>query len=191
MKTMTPREQRLAKISAFCLMAAITYFILDRQLKQYRSLREQGNALRLEATRQAELIAREPELWQQLENIRVQLPSHPLSKDLKPEFARRLDALTNSSGLQLTTVTPRPEIFLEELGLYQSTFRCKWKGSSRQLIQTLVELQNQGLGADIRELMIQNRTGSSEGLTGTFTLDFIYTRIPDASSEEISEGSPS
>jgi hypothetical protein len=158
------------------VFVGLSYFILDRQLTRYNEIREEALAVRIETTRQNELLARQPELLEQLASIRSQLPIHSLNQDLKSEFARQLESLSSQSGLQLTGVTPLPENFLEDLELYRSTIRCTWKGSSNQLIQFLVELKTLGAVADIRELRIQNRTGLAGDLSGTFVLDFVYTR---------------
>ena len=176
MRTLQPREVRLARITLIVLFLGLTYVIVDRQQTRHGELREQWLTARLDEARQRTLMQREPELRRQLNRIRAEIPVHPLEKDLKSLFAREVQDLSQSSGLRITGVTPRTEELLENLDVYQYSVRCTWEGTSAQLIDFLVELHALGAVADISELRIQNRNGLAESLSGSLMLDFVYTR---------------
>lgn len=184
MRALQPREVRLARITLIVLFLGVTYLIVDRQQTRHGELREQWLTARLEEARQRTLLQREPELRNQLSEIRAELPVHPLDQDLKSLFARQVENLSQASGLQITSVTPRPEEALEDLDVYQSTLRCTWEGTSEQLVEFLVRLHDLGAVADISELRIQNRNGLAESLSGSLMLDFVYTR------EDLPAGTP-
>lgn len=178
MRPLSPREIRLSLITAAVLILGLSYLIIHRQLKNLRTFERREMSARVERKRQSLLLEARPRLIEQMTLVKGQLPRHPESQDLKSEFARQVQSLANRSGLRLTGLTPDPESFLEDLQLYQSSLRGSWSGSSENLVNFLHLLHAQGAVADIRELRLRNRNGLSNTLTGTFVLDFVYSRIP-------------
>jgi hypothetical protein len=178
MRTLQAREIRLALITAGVIVVAVSYTILRNQIQNLGELNRKELRAKVERLRQTQLLAQRPELIVKLESIKGQLPRHPEGQDLKSEFARQVQTLANQSGLRLTGLTPDQESYFEDLKLYQSSVRCSWSGSSENLVSFLHLLNQQGAVADIRELRLRNRSGTSTTLSGTFVLDFVYSRIP-------------
>lgn len=178
MRALTSREIRLAILTGIVLVLGITYLFVQSQRVKISELKRQKSNARVEQIRQQNLLRTQPQRIQELETIRGQLPRHPEGRDLKSEFARQVQSLSSQSGLRLTGLTPEDEAYLEELKLYQSSLRASWSGSSGQLLSFLHRLHQLGAVSDMRELRIRNRSGMSDSLSGTFTLDFVYSRIP-------------
>lgn len=176
MKKLTPREVKLAIAAGVFLFIGITYLVLNNSLNRHAALEEQWMSGRVTAAQQENLLAQKPNLLLELEDIRSELPVHPVDKDLKSTFSRQLEDLSRMSGLRLTGRTPRPEDYLEELDLYMTVIRCTWEGSSEDLVEFLYQIQQLGAVADVRELRIQNRKGLAESLSGSLILEFVYAR---------------
>jgi hypothetical protein len=178
MRALTSREIRLGLITVIVVIGGISTLLLQTQLQHIRDLKRQKAGAQVEQLQHQNLIRTQPRRIEELETIRGQLPRHPEGRDLKSEFARQVQSLSSQSGLRLTGLTPEDEEYLDELNLYQSSIRGSWSGSSQQLLSFLHRLHQLGAVSDIRELRIRNRSGMSDTLSGTFTLDFVYSRIP-------------
>ncbi len=183
MKKLNAREMRLSLITAGVILLGLSYQILNSQLTRLKGLKRQELSARVERKQQQELLAQKPELIEKLSTVKGQLPRHKEGQDLKSELARQVQSLANKSGLRLTGLTPDTEIFLEELDLYQAAVQCSWSGSSKSLVAFLYQLNELGAVADIRDLRLRNRSGTSNALSGTFVLDFVYSRVPPAEIE--------
>ena len=190
MRALNPREVKLSLITAAVIVLGLSYVVINSQLQKLKTLHRKEMTAKVERKRQSLLLEARPELIQQMESIKGQLPRHPEGKDLKSEFARQVQSLANRSGLRLTGLTPDPETYFEDLLLYQSSIRGSWSGSSENLVNFLHLLHAQGAVADIRELRLRNRSGLSNTLTGTFVLDFVYGRIPVAASTPAIDAPP-
>ncbi|MDF3130724.1 hypothetical protein P0Y35_16055 [Kiritimatiellaeota bacterium B1221] len=180
MKKLNAREVRLSLITGGVILLGLSYQILNSQLTRLKGLKRQELSARVERRQQQDLLAEKPDLIEQLSTIKGQLPRHPEGQDLKSELARQVQSLANKSGLRLTGLTPDAEVFLEELELYQAAVECSWSGSSKSLVAFLHQLNELGAVADIRDLRLRNRSGMANTLSGTFVLDFVYSRVPPA-----------
>jgi len=195
-KSLSTRELRLAAITLVVMLAGGTWTVARSQWTRLREMDQRAEAALLEQRRQRNMIRKRPELIRRLQEVRGQLPRHPEDKDLKPEFARQIQALAGRSGLQLTGLTPDPEEALPELNLYRSALRGTWTGSPEEVVAFLFQLQQLGAVADVRELRARDRSGNAKGLGGTFLIDFVYARIPggepdagiDTSSQSSNDG---
>ncbi|MGA0368652.1 MAG: hypothetical protein ACO3N7_04295 [Kiritimatiellia bacterium] len=190
MKKLSPREIRLCIITGAVLLAGLSFVLLQRQFENLKGLERRELSARVERKQQIELLAQRPELVERLAAIKGQLPRHPEGQDLKSEFARQVQNLSNQSGLKLTGLTPDSEVHLEDLQLYQSSVRCTWSGSSEDLVRFLHRLNAMGAVADIRELRLRNRNGMSTTLSGSFVLDFVYSRVPPADLQAVIDSPP-
>ncbi len=190
MRSLSSREIRLAALTAIVLILGMTYLFVQSQLVKIRDFQRLNSSAQVEQIRQQHLLRTQPQRIQELETIRGQLPRHPEGRDLKSEFARQVQSLSSQSGLRLIGLTPEDEAYLEELKLYQSSVRGSWSGTSEQLLSFLHRLHQLGAVSDIRELRIRNRTGMSDSLSGTFTLDFVYSRIPVSESNPTVDTTP-
>jgi Tfp pilus assembly protein PilO len=190
MRALNPREIKLSIITAAVIVLGLSYVVINSQLQKLKTLHRKEMTAKVERKRQSLLLEARPELIQQMESIKGQLPRHPEGQDLKSEFARQVQSLANRSGLRLTGLTPDPETYFEDLLLYQSSIRGSWSGSSENLVKFLHLLHAQGAVADIRELRLRNRSGLSNTLTGTFVLDFVYGRIPVTASTPAIDAPP-
>lgn len=177
-RALTHREIRLATLTGIVLVLGISYLFVQSHRAKIQDLQREKSSAQVEQIHQQTLLRTQPQRIQELETIRGQLPRHPEGRDLKSEFARQVQSLSSQSGLRLTGLTPEDETYLEELKLYQSSIRGSWSGSSEQLLSFLHRLHQLGAVSDMRELRIRNRSGMSDSLSGTFTLDFVYSRIP-------------
>jgi len=184
MRALQPRELRLAVITALVAVIGFSVVFLRARIELMRHLSGQRLSMEVQSRQQDRLLESQPVLIQELERIRGQLPRHPEGRNLQPEFARQVQALASHSGLRLTGLTPENEIHLEEIDLYQSSLRASWSGTSEQLIAFLHRLHQLGAVADIREIRLRNRSGHSDGLSGTFTIDFVYTRVENEDSAQ-------
>ena len=180
MRTLSQRELRLAMLTGLVVVAGLTWTVVRGQLTELREARQREESAQLEQLRQQGMMRKRPDLIRQLQIVRGQLPRHPEGRDLKPEFARQVQALAGQAGLQLTGLTPEPEEALTDLGLHRSAVQGSWSGPPEAIIGFLVELQQLGPVADVQELRIRNRSGNRPELTGTFTLEFVYARIPES-----------
>ncbi|MDA3873183.1 MAG: hypothetical protein PF795_04415 [Kiritimatiellae bacterium] len=190
MRSLTSRETRLATLTGIVLVLGITYMFVQSQLAKIREFKQLKSSAQVEQIRQQNLLRTQPERIRELETIRGQLPRHPEGRDLKSEFAQQVQSLSSQSGLRLTGLNPENEEYLEELKLYQSSVRGSWSGSSEQLLSFLHRLHQLGAVSDMRELRIRNRSGMSDSLSGTFTLDFVYSRIPVSETNPTVDSTP-
>jgi len=189
MRTLSARELRLAVATVVVVAAAITFFTVRGQLETWKELKRQRVSAELKLFRQAELLNRRPELLRNFQRIRAQLPRHVEGRDIKSELSRQVQTLAMKSGLQLTGLTPEPEEFLPELDLYEMSIRCTWQGAPENLVDFLHRLHQLGAVTDIQELRLRSRSRNATELSGTFTLDFAYTRT-GAAEEETSATPP-
>jgi hypothetical protein len=189
-RSLTSRETRLATLTGIVLVLGITYMFVQSQLAKIREFKQLKSSAQVEQIRQQNLLRTQPERIRELETIRGQLPRHPEGRDLKSEFAQQVQSLSSQSGLRLTGLNPENEEYLEELKLYQSSVRGSWSGSSEQLLSFLHRLHQLGAVSDMRELRIRNRSGMSDSLSGTFTLDFVYSRIPVSETNPTVDSTP-
>ena len=190
MKNLSQRELRLAMATGIVVVCGITFMVVQTQLLQLKELVERDEDAQLAKLRQENLIGKRPDLMRELQVIRGQLPRHAEGQDLKPQFSRQVQSLAGSSGLKITGLTPEPEETLPELELYRSAVTCNWSGKPEELIDFLVRLQQLGPIADVRDLRIRNRASRGEGVSGTFTLEFVYARVPETDLQPERNSSP-
>lgn len=183
----SPREMKLACAAAAAVLLGLTAVVLNRQVSRLREVRILKNEAQREVFRQQRDLMRRPELLQQLERVRAQLPRHPEGRDVRSEISRQIQALAQQSGLRLTGLTPEPEEVLEEMGLHQLTIRCTWSGSPEALVGFLVRMQALGPVMDVRELRSRVAARPGEALSGSFLVDSAFSRVPATQLSEPSD----
>lgn len=189
--TLTPREMKLLGAAAATVLLGLTAVVMNRQAGRLREVRVLKAEAQLEVFRQQRDLMRRPELLQQLERVRAQLPRHPEGRDVRSDISRQIQALAQQSGLRLTGLTPEPEEILEEIGLHQLTIRCTWTGSPEALVGFLVRMQALGPVMDVRELRSRASTRPGEELSGSFLVDSAFSRVGAADlSEPSANGTP-
>jgi hypothetical protein len=176
--SLSKREMRLAMITLGVVLLGLTYLLVEHQQERLREVRREITAAQLESLRNQRELQRRPELLQKLERVRAQLPQHPEGRDVRAELSRQIQSLAAQSGLRLTGLTPEQEERLPEIDLYQLSIRCTWTGTPEALVGFLVRLQALGAVMDVRELRVRASTRPGEPLTGTFTVDCAFSRIP-------------
>lgn len=174
---LSPREIKLAGMTAAAVLMGLTAVVLNRQVTRLREVRVLKNEVQLQVFRQQRDMMRRPELLQQLERVRSQLPRHPEGRDVRSDISRQIQSLAQQSGLRLTGLTPEPEEVLEEIGLHQLTIRCTWTGTPEALVGFLVRMQALGPVMDVRELRSRASTRPGETLTGSFLVDSAFSRV--------------
>jgi len=189
MKSLTQREIRLAAATVVIVLLGITWMVVQARVAFMREAAERRDAALLESRRQEVLLQKRPDLLQEFQMIRGQLPRHPEGQDLKPEFARKVQSLAEQTGLELTALTPEPEEGLQDLDLYRSAVQGSWSGTPPQILGFLYQLQQLGAVADVSDLRVRKRSRRSEELSGNFLIEFVYARIPP--SVEDAEATPS
>lgn len=185
--SLSAREMRLAGLTGAVVLLGLTVLVGNRQLERWRLLLGRKAAAQVAGFRQERELMRRPELLQQLERVRAQLPRHPEGRDVRSEISRQLQALAQQSGLRLTGLTPEPEVVLEEMGLHQLTIRCTWTGSPEALVGFLVRLQALGPVMDVRELRSRRSSRAGEELSGFFLVDSAFSRVEAAALSEPSD----
>ncbi len=185
--TLSPREMKLLGATAAAVLLGLTAVVLNRQVTRLREVRVLKAEAQLEVFRQQRDLMRRPELMQQLERVRAQLPRHPEGRDVRSDISRQIQALAQQSGLRLTGLTPEPEEVLEEIGLHQLTIRCTWTGSPEALVGFLVRMQALGPVMDVRELRARASARPGEALSGSFLVDSAFSRVDTAQLSEPSD----
>lgn len=186
---LNPRELRLAFVTLAVVFLGLGFVVLKNQLARLRDLNEQESSLQLRLLRDARELGRRPELLQALQRIRAQLPQHPVDRDIKSDLSRQVHALAVEAGLTLTGLTSDPEERLEDIDLHQMAIRCSWTGTPEQLLGFLHRLHLLGAVTDLRDLRLRASPRANEGLTGSFVLDFAFSRVtPTAPSSTADSG---
>jgi len=190
MRPISQREFRLLLVTVSLVLLGLTWLVVRGQLDSFAQLRERKDAAELTALRQQTLLQRQPELIESLEQIRNELPRHPVGQDLKSTFTRQVQSLAQLSELQVTSLTPDPEELLEELELYRTAMRGSWEGMPPAIVGFLFELQELGAVADIQDLRVRNRSGREPSLSGSFVIEFVYVRTPQSDRDEEADSPP-
>lgn len=176
--TVSPRELRLALATLVVGLLGLSSLVWSRQLQRLREIRQDTAQMQLQQIRNQRELFRRPELLQQLERVRAQLPSHPAGQDVRSDLSRQLQRLAQQSGLRLTGLTPEAEEELPGIGLNQLAIRCTWTGTPEALVGFLVRMQLEGPVMDIRELRARASTRPGESLSGSFIVECAFTREP-------------
>lgn len=190
MKKMSSREQRLLSTTALVIVVMLSWMIVRRQLDAQRDRSRRLQSAQSQLALQEEAMNMRPTWIAELQRIKGQLPRHPLGVDLKAGLSREVQNLAAGSGLTLTNLTPEEEVYLENLDVYKTSIRCGWRADSQELVSFLVRLQQRGPVLDVESLKLRKGAGRNKQMTGTFTLDFVYSReestgTEPASTEEI------
>lgn len=188
--SMSKRELRLSMVTLGVLLAALSYLLVEHHQARLAEARRETNALKLELLRNERELMRRPDLLQRLERVRAQLPQHPEERDVRADFSRQVQSLAGQSGLRLTGLTPEQEERLPDIDLHQLSIRCTWTGSPEALVGFLVRLQNLGAVMDVRELRGRASPRAGEQLTGSFTVDFAFSRVSPSPPSETSDPEP-
>jgi Tfp pilus assembly protein PilO len=119
-------------------------------------------------------LERREEWEKQLETFRGQLPSHPATKEVTAELLKSLEQTARKHSLTLLRREPEKEKHVGDL--YEVAIRCTWQGDLGAVVHFLYAIQMQGAILDVRQLTVKPAKGDSEMLTGSFTVDYAYTR---------------
>jgi Tfp pilus assembly protein PilN len=185
MRPLQPRETRLALAVVLLLLGFVSYTVVKGRLATLDNLDERRARLEMDLAFQEEALKMRPEWLQSLQSIRAQLPRHPVGRDIKSLLSRQVQSLASGSGLTLTDLTPEPEEFLANLELHRTAIRCRWRGSPEALVGFLVRLQDLGAVTDVRELRLKSEGRGRPMLSGSFVLEFVYSR-EDTAPETVS-----
>jgi len=185
------REQNLLVATVAVLLLGLSYWVFTRQVQRLRDVRQQTQQARLQVYRnQRELMGR-PELLENLERVRAQLPRHPEGRDVRSELSRQVQSLAQQAGLRLTGLTPEQEEAIPGIGLQQLAIRCTWTGTPEALVSFLVRMQALGPVMDIRELRSRASATGGAPLTGSFIVECAFSRIPLSPREPSDPGNES
>lgn len=169
------RELVLGWFTLVVVLLAGTYWFVAPRVSAWK-----------ESTQRMEDIAREIQLtrhrieqrptWEgRLSELRGQLPSHDMSKEVTAELLKNLEQTAREHGLSLLRREPEAEENRGD-GLYEVAIHCTWEGELSALVHFLYAIQMQGVILDIRQLTVTPTQGPGESLKGSFTVDCAYTR---------------
>ncbi len=175
--TLSRREMRLLLATLAVVLLGLGFVIGKNQLRRLSEVETELAAARLRSFRNERALGGRPDLLQALARIRAQLPRHAVGREVTSELSRQVQALAAEAGVRLTGRTPEAEESLEDIGVHQMSIRCSWTGTPENLVGFLYRLQLLGAVADLRELRFRASPRTAEGLSGTFTLDFAYSRV--------------
>ncbi len=175
---MSRRELRLLIATSLIVLAGLSYLLLAHQSAKLAEIRRQHVAAELEYTQNQVELMRRPELLQNLERVRAQLPRHPEGRDVRSDVSRQIQYLARQSGLTITGLTPEQEEPLPEMNLNQLSIRCSWNGPPEALVGFLIQLQSLGAVMDVRELRFRASARDGYQLTGSFIVDSAFSRVP-------------
>ncbi|MCC5849695.1 MAG: hypothetical protein JJU29_16550 [Verrucomicrobia bacterium] len=188
---MTRRELQLLIATALIVLAGLSYLLVGHQTAKLAEIRRQSVAAELEYTRNQVELMRRPELLQNLERVRAQLPRHPMGRDVRSDVSRQIQSLARQSGLTLTGLTPEQEETLPEINLNQLSIRCSWNGTPEALVGFLIRLQSLGAVMDVRELRFRVSPRDGNQLTGSFIVDSAFSRVPADTTASTDSATPS
>jgi len=185
------REQNLLLATVSVLLLGLSYLVFTRQIQRLKEVRQQTQQAQLQVFRNQRELMRRPELLQNLERVRAQLPRHPEGRDVRSELSRQVQTLAQQSGLRLTGFTPEQEEMIPGIGLNQMAIRCTWSGTPEALVAFLVRMQALGPVMDIRDLRSRASTRPGESLAGSFIVECAFSRIPVTPREPSDPGNES
>lgn len=179
------REAVLAWGAVVVLTLGATWWLGQPALKEWKDFAGQRDALDRRQRSAARLLEDQPEVEQRLADLRKQLPSYPVGRDVTAELMRILERTARDHRLNLLRREPEREKSAGEL--FEVAIQCTWEGDLEGVVRFLYALQNQSVILDIRQLTVNPSPGQPGRLRGTFTLDCAYSREPAAAA---TEGSP-
>lgn len=170
------REKRLALITLVALWLGGTYWVGEPRFFEWRQNQEQIATLQQQREHLERLLERSDDLTDRLEELRKDLPRHPIGADVTSQLLRNLERFAEENNFLLTRREPEAERRLGELDVYELGITCSWDANLSALVRFLYALQSQGANVDIRQLTVAPVQGSPERLRGNFTVDYAYSR---------------
>jgi len=171
------REMNLLSITVVVVLLAMTYLMLEPKFQEWGAFRSEREKLQIRLEGANQMLDSQPMVESRLAEFRKGLPVFDVDNSIEPELMEALDALASQQGLILDNRKGGAE--REEGDLYETAITCAWQGDLTSLVNFLYAQQSQGMVSDVRTLSVQpteKRGAPSDGLKGTFTMDYAYRR---------------
>ena len=156
------------------VLLALTYWLGSPKVEEWKNAVEVRQDLRMRMDALEGRLSRKDVWEKKLAEFREKLPRHPANKEVTAELLKSLEQTARQHSLTLLRREPEKEKSVDDL--YEVAIHCTWQGDLGALVHFLYAIQTQGVILDIRQLTVNPAKGEAEMLTGSFTVDYAYTR---------------
>jgi Tfp pilus assembly protein PilO len=168
------REIGLAWVTAITVILGGTYWFAQPKVQEWKDIDKAMQTLQLKKKESEHLLGGRDDVNRRLDEIRGQLPAHPVGKDVTAELLRMLERTAQQNGVSLLRREAERERSAGDI--YEVAINCNWEGDLDAVVRFLYALQSQGAILDVRQLTMSPIPGGRVRLKGNCTVDFAYTR---------------
>lgn len=167
------REIALAWATMAAFLGAVTYFVGDSKLQEWKDIGAARENTEREIALNERLISQRETFQQRLDATLQHIDTHPPGFKVTPQLLESIEQLARQHDLRLESLSPDEEKSLGDI--YEVAIKCNWAGGLESLVRFLYALRAEGGKYKVRSLTIAP-TGQSGQLRGAFTVDCAYTR---------------
>jgi Tfp pilus assembly protein PilO len=169
------REIQLGVATAVVLLGALTWWMLEDNIKVWGELGEKAQTLERMLAKQERNAARKPELIRQLDEIKSLLPVHAEDLDLKPRMLQQLKQTADAQKIVLSSMRPKDEKVAPQTGLSEQSIDCAFEGEFPDWVRFLYDIEAQGPIMAVSKISVRSDQKAGR-LKGSLTVDFAYAR---------------
>ena len=173
------REIQLGVATAVVLLGALTWWMVEDNLKAWSEMGEKSLSLERMLAKQERTAARKPELIHQLDEIKSLLPVHAEGLDLKPRMLQQLKQTADAQKIVLSSMRPKEEKIAPQTGLSEQSIDCAFEGEFSDWVRFLYDIEAQGPIMAVSKLSVRSDQKAGR-LKGSLTVDFAYARGVEA-----------
>ncbi len=173
------REIQLGVATAVVLLGALTWWMVEDNLKAWGELGEKTVSLERMLAKQERTAARKPELIRQLDEIKSLLPVHAEGLDLKPRMLQQLKQAADAQKIVLSSMRPKDEKIAPQTGLSEQSIDCAFEGEFSDWVRFLYDIEAQGPIMAVSKVSVRSDQKAGR-LKGSLTVDFAYARGVEA-----------
>jgi hypothetical protein len=169
------REQWLISIASASLFVALTWYIVDLKLPDYRAHKIEIDRIEHQLVRDQRRISMQQDWIDQLEILQQELRIFKADdKSIAPQLMQAIKVISDRHQLDITRNQPYAE---KPTGnLYEMDINCTWQGNLAAITGFLVDLQQQGVRYDVRTLNILPNGKKKGQLKGTMLIQCAYIK---------------
>ena len=169
------REIQLGVATAVVLLGALTWWMVEDNIKAWGELGEKAQTLERMLAKQERNAARKPELIRQLDEIKSLLPVHAEDLDLKPRMLQQLKQAADGQKIVLSSMRPKDEKVAPQTGLSEQSIDCAFEGEFPDWVRFLYDIEAQGPVMAVSKISVRSDQKAGR-LKGSLTVDFAYAR---------------
>ncbi len=169
------REIQLGVATAVVLLGALTWWMVEDNIKAWGELGEKAQTLERMLAKQERNAARKPELIRQLDEIKSLLPVHAEDLDLKPRMLQQLKQAADAQKIVLSSMRPKDEKIAPQTGLSEQSIDCAFEGEFSDWVRFLYDIEAQGPVMAVSKISVRSDQKAGR-LKGSLTVDFAYAR---------------